>query len=125
MSLNWSLEKIKDYESVCFADDKLSVETESLIWYTMFVYMPLVSESNASEFYKRIHLYEKLFGPSMSSFEDGKRIPHPVTFEMVKKHIGLHTNAESKTMAAFKKHVIEVFMKQSNSHIDAEYRKVK
>ena len=94
MSLNWNLENIKNYEDVCFYTDDSGLKnmeplTNQFIWFTMYVDIGEITEENAAQFYARVSLLEKLNGAFMWE-EDNT--PYFITYEDVKKHIGLHTN---------------------------------
>lgn len=85
MALNFDLTKVKDLKAV--KDDWQ--KTEVLIWATMSVGIDTITEKNATEFYKRLHLAEVLNGSWLS--EKGK--PLYITEDEVKARIGLSTNA--------------------------------
>jgi hypothetical protein len=105
MALTWTLDQIKDYEEVCWIEDRLNPVTEALIWATMAVGIPQITDDNADEFYDRLHRWERLVAYYV--IEGGKG-PRPITREEVKAHIGLHTNASRLTRAQFGKKLMEV-----------------
>ena len=93
MPLHWNLKNIKNYEDVCFYTDDSGLKnmeplTNQFIWLTMFVDIGEITEENAAQFYARVSLLEKLNGAFMWE-ED---TPYFITYEDVKKHIGLSTN---------------------------------
>lgn len=117
MSLDWDLTKIENRQEVCWeknddGSDKLNPVTESLIWLTMAIDMGVITEENQSDFYCRVAMYEKLFGTMLSHWKDGKKISVPITPEDVHSHIGLRTNVSKGTDAAFRKRIVENFIRE-------------
>ena len=107
MALHWSLSKIKDKETVCFYEKDgartMKGATEALIWATMIIGLPDITEKNAEEFYFRIRFYERAQGALRNMMSaDGEGIT-PVFFsaDEVRKHIGLCTNASRETRHAW------------------------
>jgi hypothetical protein len=74
----------------------------------MIVGLNSITEKTAMEFYTRISLYERIFGALRSVWEEGKDIPtsKPITLEEVRAHIGLGTNANNETNAAWQRRMI-------------------
>jgi hypothetical protein len=117
MSLDWNLTKIKNSEEVCWeknedGTDKLNPVTESLIWLTMAIDIGSITEENQSDFYCRIAMYEKLFGTMLSYWKDSEKISVPITPEDIHNHIGLSTNVGKGTDAAFRKRIVENFIRE-------------
>lgn len=120
MSLDWNLSKIENYKEVCFStnengEDILNPRTEALIWLTMAVDIGKITEENAIEFYARVSLWENMFTPMLSSFEDHKKVYHKITPEDVKKHIGLSTNVSKISDAAWRKRMFDNFVREARS----------
>lgn len=108
MALTWDLNKINNYEEVCWfknddGSDKLNPKTEGLIWLTMAIGMGSITEDNADVFFSRISTYEKLFGSILSMYGDNGREEVPITPEDVYAHIGLRTNVAKESDASFRK----------------------
>ena len=117
MSLDWNLTKIKNNTEVCWeknedGTDKLNPVTESLIWLTMGIGMGSITEDNESDFYCRIAVYEKLFGTMLSYWKDSKKVSVPITPEDIHNHVGLTTNVSKDTDAAFRKRIVENFVRE-------------
>lgn len=117
MSLNWDLTKIKNSDTICWEKDendnsKLNAVTESLIWLTMGVGYGTITEDNASDFYSRVAMYEKLFGTMLSYWKDSEKISVPITPEDIHNHIGLSTNVSKDTDASFRKRIVENFIRE-------------
>jgi hypothetical protein len=116
MALHWSVEDIADSDRVCFEErDPLPSEgkpgekvralrplTEALIFATLGVKIGHITESNASEFYARLKVTERLDGPLLYKTDDeGNQIDVAVTPEMIRAHVGLRTNVPTEKRAAF------------------------
>jgi len=113
MSLNWNLNGIKNYKEVCWVPIPESEQTENervqlnpttdtMIWMTMIVGMPCITEKNADEFFARVRYHERLEGTlKMRRVEGGEPIEVYTTKEDVTKHIGLETNACNYTRREF------------------------
>ena len=112
MALTWNVSAVVNCDEVCFTevDGKRTIRatTETLIWSTMIVGLNSITEKTAMEFYTRISLYERIFGALRSVWEEGKDIPtsKPITLEEVRAHIGLGTNANNETNAAWQRRMI-------------------
>ena len=121
MALHWNLSKIKDNETVCFYEKDgaraMKGVTETLIWATMIVGLPDITEKNAEEFYFRIRFYERTQGALRTRFSaDGEDItPVFVSADEVRKHIGLGTNASRETRPAW--------IKRMSMHIDRDAKR--
>lgn len=120
MSLNWELSAIKNWNVLTTHPDdraKLNADgttpagvelrwnpaSEKLLWITIIVGMPQITEKNWQEFYKRIAFYEKSVGP-MRQFYEGDSVKDVFyTPEEIFEHIGLHTNASTLTEPQFLK----------------------
>ena len=111
MSLNWDISKVKNKDDVCYErktidgveDDYLSTVTEQLIWSTMIVDLPGITEANAAEVWERINMYEMCCGPMRYNYdtETKKRTPVYFTKKDILNHVGLSTNVSSKTRKQF------------------------
>ncbi len=120
MSLNWDLTQIENYKEVCWEKNEddtttLNPVTESLIWLTMGIGWGKITEENQAEFYCRVSLYEKLFGTMLSYWKDGKKVSVAITPEDVRNHIGLSTNVGKETDAAWRKRIIQNFVREQGN----------
>ena len=89
MSLNWNIEKVKNYKKICWDKDKnLSPITDALIWCTLNVNIGEITNKNWKDFYLRVHLTEEWKGTYLTI----KGKPRYITKQDVFNHIGLHTN---------------------------------
>lgn len=95
MSLNFDLTRIKDYETVCWKINEqgeryMDPVTNALIWYTMTLDLGEILPRNVDEWYIRMWINDKLFGPLAST---GK----PITLDELMTHQGLRTNVVTRT----------------------------
>lgn len=113
MSLNWDLTAVKDRREVCFKDTyeherygDMKSGSYQLIELTMIVGINKITEANHDEFFIRLRMYERVCGLCLwRTDDDGKR--HSVlTADLVKAHVGLRTNASTKTKAQFDKWLV-------------------
>lgn len=111
MSLNFKLDKIKDYQTVCWQDEKLSAVTDGLIWATMGVGLGEITEKNINEWLVRLTFSDKLFGTMLGlAGEKGERVERPFTRWELVQHIGLRTNVVNEPRAKWMKRNAERFM---------------
>lgn len=131
MPLNWSIADVKGYEDLCwiptgeFDDDgkerkRLNGVTETLVFATMFIGFSDISAKNIDEWEFRFQVLTEI-GDTFLSDEDGAgRNP---TREELEAHIGLGTNASSKTNAAFWKDVRRKISDRAERSISYRNRK--
>lgn len=143
MSLDWYVDEIKDYKTVCWIDNgetdaegeklyNLNPVTDALIWATMAVGMLRITEDNYEEFFTRLHMYEKGVQPFLRQWPktDEEKLEHgraprplPITLADVRQHIGLSTNASQFSQARFHKELIARMRRQAESTVRYERRK--
>lgn len=110
MALTWDISKIENYEELLVdapadmgpevRDKVLGGLTNCLIWMTMATGLDKgweLTEEYVPEMYARIKLLEKLGGPLLTQGSD----PYWITVEDIQRHVGLQTNAGTKTRAEF------------------------
>ena len=115
MALNWDLGDIENFKSVCRNDDEsLREETELLIFYTMNLGMGLITESNVDKFILRFRMYEVLYGMAKWRNVNGQRI-NAISDTLIRKHIGLHTNASSISDAQFNKNMLKQLVREAEA----------
>jgi len=95
MAPNWAVDR--DDTSGRTAT-RLSVTTNMLIWASMLVGLPTITEKNAERWHKRLATVEARNGAYRT--RDGEDLLF--TLEEVKAHIGLSTNVSTETDAAFR-----------------------
>ena len=106
MSLNYDLTHIENWQELLGNNSNepgfASPNTESLIWATLLIGIPQISEKNVDEFAFRLRLYETI----AQSLIQHSGVSSPIPFSQVKRHIGLCTNANPLTRAQYIRNVI-------------------
>ena len=120
MSLNWDVTKVKDFEAkfpdiVDGENRQWNGKFMCLMYYNMFTDMGAITEKNASEFYTRIKIYDKLFG----CLSNVKGVPHPLTYQDVKDVIGMSINVSPEKRPYFIKKVMKRFQEEIDREIQA------
>lgn len=105
MSLNWNIEKVKDWENL---NDEQRVVLDSIIWLSMAIGIGEITEDNYKEFFARIHMIEKLFGGVI--FRDRKY--RTIKLDEVKDLIGLTTNVSKISRTQFNKNQLGRFYRE-------------
>lgn len=77
---------------------RMSVTTNMLIWASMLVGLPTITEANAEKWHKRLATVEAHNGAYRS--RDGEDVFF--TLDEVRAHVGLSTNVSTETDAAFR-----------------------
>lgn len=116
MSLDFDFRNIDNYKELCYKLDddgeiiEMKAETNNLVWLTMNTGINEITEDNYEIFYRRVKYLEDLTGYYISEVneETGER-ESLVTKELVKKHIGLSTNASKRTRLQFIKSVARIW----------------
>jgi hypothetical protein len=109
MSLDWQVDGIANYESVCWiptgeVDSEgeprkwLNPVTEALIWATISVGIGEITAANAQEFYARLSTYERTTGAAFlrQPNDDGSVSDYHITPADILAHVGLRTNVFPK-----------------------------
>lgn len=106
MSLDWSIERVQDFESRCWrpspmAEDKsknrvvLEVDTEALVWAAMMIDVGSIRRTNIDEWHFRIEYLKRLEIEWHSIWDGKKSIPTYPTYDQIADHIGLSTNVST------------------------------
>lgn len=109
MSLNFKLDKIKNYETVTRKGDELNPVTNALIWSTMSVGLGSITEKNLQEWLVRLAFSDKLFGTMLK--KDGE--DRPFTRDELVAHIGLSCNVCDESRVKWTKRMTEHFMREA------------
>jgi hypothetical protein len=115
VSLTWSVENIKDYETVCWIGEKGSEErrinpvTETLVFMTIGVGLGSITDENVGEFAARFRIMEKVQGPFLVK---GGGKDWYLSDEDFIAHIGLYTNVSNETRPQW---ASRVFVKKQTS----------
>ena len=115
MSLNWDLGGIENFKSVCRNEDEsLREETELLIFYTMNLGMGLITQNNVDKFILRLRMYEVLYGMAKWWNVNGQRV-NVISDTLIRKHIGLRTNASSISDVQFNKNMLKQLVREAKA----------
>jgi len=99
MSLDYNFTKIKDRD----LSDAGRACLDSLVWATMFLGMDEITDRNKDEFYIRLRIHERMFGPLRRKEEEEIFS----TYEEVCRNVGLSTNASTFTNLQFNTRVMK------------------
>jgi hypothetical protein len=126
MSLNWDLAKIANHEELFVGEGderRLDGLTHAFIWTSMVTGLGkdwTLDADFAPEFYARVKLLEKVNGPLVT--KEGKE--YPITFEDVRRRIGLHVNVSPVSRAEFIKSAVTVDLDRDARLYKADTEKV-
>lgn len=134
MALNWNIGAIADVEKLhntgagsfpkgspedMAGDDEWAI-TEKLIWMTMILGIPRITEKNVEKFTHRFFMYEKVCGTVLGKRDENKVLQPMVGSEQIRRRVGLSTNASSKTDAEFKKFMWEKLEEEARARVSLE-----
>jgi len=117
MSLDWNIGKCNNMEAIKSEDEWPT--TEAFIWSTMSVGMNRITEENASEFYARLTIWERLLHGQLiqkRNTETKKWEYVKVSFDDVKKRIGLYTNASNETRSEWLKRITKYINRELDDY---------
>lgn len=98
MSLDWSISDVKDWESISMKEEngREGTITQALIWGTLSIGLPGITEKNATEFFWRVRVLEREDGAFVRHY-DGKEMQDVLlTRADIDRRIGLSTNVSTE-----------------------------
>ena len=117
MALHWNVTEITAREGEAFVwpkdehgEQRLNGLVECVIWATMFVGLPTITDANAEEFAVRLAQWEHGLGCLSTRGT-------PITPDEVRRCIGLTTNASSHTRAKFHKQLAEAMERNARDRV--------
>jgi len=120
MSLDFRLNEIVNYRTLCWRDDKtMNPVTENLIWATMNTGIGHIRADNVNEFFTRLQITEFVYGKSVYNPDTNKSL---LTLEAVTAHVGLSTNATRLNKRAFKEKMWQAVERIGNERLKWELR---
>tara|TARA_B100001057_G_C22431988_1_gene787806 strand:+ start:154 stop:546 length:393 start_codon:yes stop_codon:yes gene_type:complete len=123
MPLHWDIGNIKDYKTVCFTgegdDAEMKTVTSTLINLTMNLGIDHWTDKNIDEVLLRLRMYESIYGKLVYNMKTGD---NSLTNEVVRQHVGLHTNGGSFSFPQFKKHCIKAMERRAKELIEWDDR---
>jgi hypothetical protein len=103
-------------------DDKyLNHITNALIWSCVAVELNGITEENFEEFFIRLHIWERVSGPSCYG---PKGESEHLTLADVKRHIGLHVNTSNKSRTFFLRKVNNYLVKQAEDDLKSDDKSI-
>lgn len=82
-------------------EKNLNVVARSLTFLTIPIGMRSITESNYKEFWRRVDVWQKVYGTLFQVVTNDGIEPYYVTADDVEKHIGMKTNANTLTKQRF------------------------
>lgn len=108
MPLTWDATAVEDWDNV---EPALKNTIDVMM---MVTGQPVITETNAEEFYHRVSFYEKLLGAfRVGHPEEGPSVPVYFTPDECRQLIGYRTNVSTMTKAKFKNHIYSVFEREN------------
>ena len=119
MSLDWSISECEDWKELT-TDEEWPV-TNALIWLTISTDIGRITEKTVDEFYRRIRIVERIHGiPYYQIDPETKKRRSLVTYEGIKRRIGLNTNVITTTDTKFNKRIIEAIRRYADDDLRYE-----
>lgn len=120
MALKADYRNIKGFKYKCYRkigdDYYVDPKTQSLALATVYIGISEISENTIDEFWRRLDAWQRAFGPMCSVPDNRTRKgwrEHRLSYKDLRNHIGLETNAATKTNAAFNRRLIELMRRES------------
>ena len=99
MALHFRLNDIEDFKNLCWnKDGGMNRITEDLIFATMTTGIPRISPAKVDEFFERLQVCHLIYGKGLMHSETKESL---LTYDVIKDHTGLSTNADSLTKKQF------------------------
>lgn len=124
MSLDWSISNVQNWESISMKEENglEATKTNALIWATLSVDLPGITEKNAEEFFWRIKVLEQKQGPFIWRYKgEGEaateREAYEFTKEDIQRRIGLSTNVSTKPRIAWVARIVKNLLRE-NGQLD-------
>lgn len=126
MSLNWNIENVRDHMEISPAQESMDewvnggegVKTHVLILFSMVVGLGGITEKNATEWWARVHLFEKLHGTMMQLGGE----PYNFTPQDIHRRIGLTVNVTPESATQWQKRIFSDVYKNAMQWAEAEFR---
>jgi len=119
MALNWDIGTIKDWKNVCQHEVKgewcMTAATSQLLHLTMIVGINKITEKNVDKFCLRLRMYETVCGMSLYYTNDDGTHRNALPDSLIRKHIGLHTNASTTTDVQFKSYMFDLLKREAKA----------
>jgi len=116
MTLDWNIEKVKDYKELYIKEGdlfRLNAVTENICSATQWVGISHITERNYEDFYFRLLMWDSIRGATISTKIDGKWKYTTPSLNDIKRHIGLWTNADSRTKIQQYQHLLKIVIRDA------------
>lgn len=120
MPLHWDLSKIKDKDSLYWKDNTFCKKTEMLILAMPCLGFPSITEKNYQGVFKRLWIWEKLHGALTGERTEDGATPSPFSLTDIRRHIGLKTNATSRTEKQFGEALFKGLCRDADAEIEKQ-----
>ncbi len=118
MTFDVSWKNVKDADTLMFDGDDWKPQSWYVATATMFVGLNEITENNWEEFFSRLDQFEVATGIAMRRVaENNELVDLRITPDIIKAHIGLHTNAPRLTPAAFRKKLTDAMQDASSRRL--------
>lgn len=105
MSLNYELNKIKNWEEMCITENEegtiLQPTTHALVFLMMNIGYSSITEDNWEDVWRRVYISEQLLGARRKQTFEGDTIDLFFRPENIWAHIGLTTNVGTTSFQEF------------------------
>lgn len=118
MALHYDFTKVEGIDELHEQEDERGI-SHSLVWATLAVGIGDLNEENLKEFYIRLKYLER-----DGAFMTGNDEPIYFTLEMLRKRIGLHTNAGYENRSAWKKRQSKYMLDNIERDVEKEMKEV-
>lgn len=105
MSLDWSIDRVKNFEERCWRENPsdgpgegkftLEVDTYALVWGAMTLCIGSIRNNNIDEWDFRVQFLERLNIDWATMWDGEKSVPVYPTREQIADHVGLGTNVST------------------------------
>lgn len=125
MALSYQLDGIENWKVVTRNTEQTEMNpiTHNLIWASLFLGFNEITKANYKVIFKRMFLWEKVFGALCYESVDEKIVPRYTTLADIKAHIGMWTNSSKMTDAAFNKAFLNRCGDEANSEVRRQENK--
>jgi len=115
MSLNYDWSKCKELKELHAENPSEAATTDAIVFRTLTVGINKITETNAEDFLERCRAADKVYGHTLTNGTTGEGVS--LTWEDIRRRIGLSTNAAKLTYNQFVKKLGEAVMREARRQI--------
>jgi hypothetical protein len=112
MSLDWDVSQVENYEEILDEESGEWTITNGLIWRTLALGIPRITEKNWREVYYRNRVIDVLNGPAVFKFNEDGTKTNEITPSAIKRRIGLSTSVTKLTDKQFASNIGASLLRQ-------------